>query len=294
MATPTSDTEQWTLMRLLQVSAKYLGEKGSPSARLDAELLLAHVLDTTRIKLYVDFDKPIQDYERSAYRELIRRRAGGEPVAYLVGSREFYGRPFQVDARVLVPRPETELVVDTVRRLFAADQPWRMADLGTGSGALAVTLAGEFPQGSVDAVELSPDAIAVARENADRNGMTERIVFYEGSWVEPLAGKCFDVVVSNPPYIADEDPEVEPGVRTFEPHEALFPGPTGLEAIEILARDLPSVLAPEGVWVCEFGARQKEDIAALLSRTGWQAEFERDLAGLPRLFIARRNAEGKA
>ena len=292
MGASAANEEPWTLMRLLQVSAKYLGEKGSPSARLDAELLLAHVLDTTRIKLYVDFDKPIQDHERNAYRELIRRRAAGEPVAYLIGNREFYGRPFQVDARVLVPRPETELLVDIARRRFETDQAYRIADMGTGSGALAVTLAAEFPQATVDAVEVSEAALEVARENAARNGVQDRITFHHGSWVEPVQGKLFDWVVSNPPYIAEEDPEVEPGVRTHEPHAALFPGPTGLEAVEILARDLPAVVKPGGLWLCEFGARQKDDIAALLSRMGWDAEFERDLAGLPRLFIARRPDSG--
>jgi release factor glutamine methyltransferase len=281
-------TERWTVMKLLQTSAQYLAEKGSPSSRLDAELLLGHTLNLPRIKLYTEFDKPVMDGERDAYRALIKRRAAGEPVAYILGEKEFYGRRFQVDKRVLVPRPETELIADFVRRRFAKDKPWRIADFGVGSGALAITLALEFPASTVAGIEVSPDALAVARENAAVLGAAN-VELVEGSWVEPVQGQTFDWVVSNPPYIADGDPEVEDAVQAFEPHGALFAGKEGLDAYEVLARDLPAVMAPGGLWVSEFGARQQKAIGELLTRAGWRnVLFENDLAGLPRLFAAER------
>ncbi len=285
----TAEPEVWTTMRLLQTSARYLAEKGSPSGRLDAELLLAHVLKTERIRLYVDFDKPVTDAERAAYRELVRRRAAGEPVAYLIGEKEFYGRVFRTDRRALIPRPETELLIDAVLRLRPdRDAAWTAADLGTGSGAIAVTLAAEYPQATVHAVEVDEAALALARENAEAHGVSERIRFHSGSWVEPLAGLTFDFVVANPPYIADGDPRVEPGVKEYEPHVALYAGPTGLEAITVLADGLPTLLRDGGFWACEFGAGERDAIADLLAARGWAPAFENDLAGIPRLFVAHR------
>lgn len=284
--------EGWTALKLLQTSARYLAEKGSPSPRLDAELLLAHVLSTTRLRLYVDFDKPITDLERTAYRELVRRRASGEPVAYLIGQREFYGRGFAVDARVLVPRPETELLIDAALRLLPKNAPLVLADLGTGSGAIAVTLAAEFPRAKVHAVDCSAPALDLARHNAESLGVSDRVCFYHGFWEQPVALLRFDAVLSNPPYVATGDRAVEPGVRKFEPPEALFAGPTGLEAIEHLANALSAMLKPGGWWICEFGAGQRAQLEGLLDRTGWVASFENDLAGLPRLFLARRQKDG--
>ncbi len=288
MSDGNGQPDTWTVMRLLQTSARYLGEKGSPSPRLDAELLLAHVLKANRLRLYVDFDKPVTDAERAEYREFIRRRAAGEPVAYLLGEKEFYGRPFKVDRRVLVPRPETELLVDAVRERYEKDGAWLAADFGVGSGALAVTLAGEYPNATVHAVDVDADALSVARDNAERNQLAERIVFHQGSWVEPVEGLTFDFVVSNPPYIAENDPEVASDVREWEPHGALFSGESGLDAIQTLADRLPAVLKPGALWFCEFGARQRPALETLLASAGYAAEFHKDLAGLPRYFIARR------
>jgi release factor glutamine methyltransferase len=280
--------ETWTVMRLLQTSAKYLAEKNSSTPRLDAELLLAETLKTTRLKLYVEFDKPVLDAERSAYRELIKRRAAGEPVAYIMGTKEFYGRSYKVDKRVLVPRPETELLIDAACRLHAKDKPWRIADFGTGSGALAITLALEFPASQVVAVDLSADALTVARENAVTLGAADRMEFVQGSWAAPVAGRTFDWVVSNPPYIADNDPDVQPGVKAFEPHVALFGGREGLDGVQTLAEELPAVLAPGGTWLCEFGEDQSAGIAKIMAATGWDVQFEKDLSGTPRIFVARR------
>lgn len=279
--------ESWTVMKLLNTSAKYLAEKGSPSGRLDAELLLCHTLSTTRLKLYTEFDKPILDTERAAYRELIRRRAAGEPVAYILGRREFYGRTFAVDARVLVPRPETELLIDLARSLYDTAKPWVVADFGTGSGAIAVSLALEFPQAQVVAVDMSADALAVARANAVSLG-AERVEFLQGDWTAPVEGRMFDWIVSNPPYVGNDDPEVEPGVRKFEPGMAVFSGPKGMDALIVLAQKLPAVLKAGGTWFCEFGSTQVPEVKALLNETGWTVKFENDLAGLPRIFSAVR------
>lgn len=283
----TTEREAWTVMKLLQTSAKYLGEKGSGSPRLDAELLLGKVLGVPRIKLYTEFDKPVIDGERDQLRELVRRRATGEPVAYILGEKEFYGRPFKVDKRVLVPRPETELAVDAVRRRFAKDRPLRIVDFGVGSGALAVTLALEFPASEVLATDISAEALAVAEANAAALGATN-VKFAQGDWLEPVRGQTFDLAVSNPPYIAAGDPEVEPGVHLHEPHGALYAGATGLEAVTALAGGLGALLSPSGVWICEFGAGQRDAIAALLAERGWKTSFENDLAGIPRIFTAER------
>lgn len=283
----TTERETWTVMKLLQTSAKYLGEKGSGSPRLDAELLLGKVLGVPRIKLYTEFDKPVIDGERDQLRELVRRRATGEPVAYILGEKEFYGRLFKVDKRVLVPRPETELVVDAVRRRFTKDRPLRIVDFGVGSGALAVTLALEFPAAEVLATDVSAEALAVAEANAAALGAAN-VRFAEGSWLEPARGQTFDLAVSNPPYIAAGDPEVEPGVHLHEPHGALYAGTTGLDAVTELASGLAAVLAPGGAWICEFGAGQRDAIAALLAERGWKTSFENDLAGIPRIFTAER------
>lgn len=278
--------EAWTVLRLIQTSAKYLAEKGSSSPRLDAELLLGRVLAAPRIKLYTEFEKPVTDAERDRLRELVRRRAAGEPVAYILGEKEFYGRPFRVDKRVLVPRPETELLVDAVRGRFGKDRPLRVVDLGTGSGAIAVTLALELPAAAVTATDASADALAVAAANAEALGA--RVRFVQGDWTAPLAGETFDVAVTNPPYIAAGDPAVEPGVHAFEPHAALYAGAAGLDALAALAAGLPGVLAPGGVWFSEFGAGQQGAVADLLAGAGWKAVFENDLAGLPRMFAAAR------
>jgi release factor glutamine methyltransferase len=237
------------------------------------------------VRLYLDFDKPLGEPELARYRELVRRRAEGEPAAWLTGAREFHGRRFLVDARVLVPRPETEEVADAA---LAALPPGGAAlDLGTGSGVLAVTLALARPDARVTAVDLSADALAVARANAERLGAA--ITFLEGDLFAPLPGGArFDLVVSNPPYVpSGELAGLSREVRR-EPVVALDGGPDGLEVLRRVVAGAPGVLRAGGALVVEMHETHGEALVTLCRQAGFaEAEARRDLAGLPRVVVAR-------
>jgi len=233
----SSSTETWTILRLLQWTTDYLAECGSDNPRLDAELLLAEARGCSRIQLYTAFDEVADERVRTAFRELVRRRAEGIPVAYLVGRREFYSREFRVTPDVLIPRPETEFVVTTLLDLVGQEnrnQPLAIADVGTGSGILAICLAAELPQSQVTATDVSPAALDVARANAAMHQVQDRIRFLETDILETLpAGATFDFVVSNPPYVSEEEyADLDRTVRDFEPRLALVAGPSGAEVIE--------------------------------------------------------------
>ena len=282
----------WTVGRLLGWTADWLGTKGSESPRLDAEVLLAHVRGCQRILLYTAFDAPVGDAERARFRELVKRRGAGEPVAYLVGSREFFSLPFAVSPAVLVPRPETEgLVVRVLDLCKPLDAP-RIIDVGTGSGAIAVTLAKHLPRARLVASDVSPAALAVARENARRHGVADRIEFLEGDLLaDPRAAGPWDVVVSNPPYVRDDEFEALPrDVRLHEPRGALVAGPTGVELIARLAGEAAGRLASGGWLVVEIGPGVVAAAeAALAAVRGLEpAPTLKDLAGLPRVAQARR------
>ncbi|MCC6847966.1 MAG: peptide chain release factor N(5)-glutamine methyltransferase [Deltaproteobacteria bacterium] len=280
-----------TALAYLELAARFFAGRGIASARLDAELLLAEVLGTDRIGVYLRFDRPLAGTEVDAYRALVKRRGGGEPVAHLLGRREFWSRSFVVTPDVLVPRPETELVVE--RALAAADaaggraRPLRILDLGTGSGALAVTLAAELPQADVTAVDASPAALAVAGRNAAALGVAARTRFLASDWTTALAAAArFDLVVSNPPYVPSGDlADLPPEVRR-EPTLALDGGPDGLAAYRRIAAEAARVLAPGGALVCEVGAGQAAAVAALFEAAGLGAigRFA-DLAGIERVVI---------
>lgn len=284
--------EPWTVGRLLTWTADWLASKGSDSPRLDAEVLLAHVRGCQRILLYTSFEEVLADEPRSRFRELVRRRAAGEPVAYLVGSREFFSLAFAVSPAVLVPRPETEgLVVRAIDLCKAAAAP-RIIDVGTGSGAIAVTLAKQLPRATLMASDISVEALAVARANAERHGVAERIRFIESDLF--AAGGCggpWDLIVSNPPYVREDECATLPrDVRDYEPRSALVAGPRGVEVIERLAMTAAEQLAPEGWLLIEAGpavAAEVESILAAASGLQLQPTLK-DLAGLPRVFQARR------
>ncbi len=227
-----------TLLEIVRLSTTYLAEHGSPSARLDAELLAAHALQMRRIDLYLQFDRLLRDDELESVREMVRRRGQGEPVAYITGVREFYGRDFAVSRDVLIPRPETETLVqvalDHLRTAAGGSDILCVADLGTGSGCIAVTLACELPQITLIATDVSGAALGVARANASRHGVSERIRFVETSWADAVEGPL-DVVVSNPPYVTDgEFAQTERDVHAFEPDTALLGGEDGLRAYRAL------------------------------------------------------------
>ena len=280
----------WTVGRLLTWTTEWLTGKGSEAPRLEAEVLLAHVRGCQRIALYTAFDTPVAEAERGRFRELVKRRGEGEPVAYLVGSREFFSLPFRVTPAVLVPRPETEGLVIRVLDLCRPQAGPRIVDVGTGSGAIAITLAKHLPKASITATDVSSAALAVARDNAARHGVAERIAFLECDLLDhPQAAGPWDVIVSNPPYVREDEFDSLPrDVRLHEPKAALVSGPTGVEIIERLAALAAARLVPGGWLLCEIGPAAAAE-AVLARQTGLTAEPTiLDFAGLPRIVQARR------
>jgi release factor glutamine methyltransferase len=284
--------QPWTVGRLLTWTTDWLASRGAESARLDAEVLLAHVRGCPRIALYTAFDEPVGDAARARFRELVKRRGAGEPVAYLVGSREFFSLALAVSPAVLVPRPETEgLVVRVIDLCKAAEAP-RIVDVGTGSGAIAVALAKHLPRARLVATDVSPEALAVARANAARHGVAERIEFVACDLLDdPAAAGPWDVIASNPPYVREDEFEsLPPDVRLYEPRGALVAGPRGVEVVERLAAAAAERLAAGGWLVVEIGPTvAAEAAAALAGQPGLVAgPTIADLAGLPRIVQARR------
>ncbi|NBV44813.1 MAG: peptide chain release factor N(5)-glutamine methyltransferase [Planctomycetia bacterium] len=280
--------EVWTVGRLLGWTTEWLATKGSESARLDAEVLLAHVRGCPRIALYTAFEEPVDDAQRSRFRDLVKRRGAGEPVAYLVGSREFFSIPFRVTPAVLVPRPETEGLVVRVLDLCRHLERARIADVGTGSGAIAVALAKHLPHAVITATDLSAEALAVARSNVERHGVVERVTLMEGDLLAGATGP-FDIVVSNPPYVReDEFAGLPADVRLHEPRGALVSGPTGVEVIARLAAAAAPLLAPGGWLVVEVGpADEARDSLAAVAGLEVRPTIP-DLAGRPRIVQAQR------
>ncbi|MFM1904633.1 MAG: hypothetical protein RLZZ440_2533 [Planctomycetota bacterium] len=283
--------EQWTVGRLLTWTAGWLAEKGSDSPRLDAEVLLAHVRGCQRILLYATFDEVVPDEQRGRFRELVRRRAAGEPVAYLVGSREFFSLSFAVSPAVLVPRPETEGLVVRGSDLCKAAVAPRIVDVGTGSAAIVVSLAKQLPQATFTATDISPAALDIARGNAARHGVAERIEFVECDLLDsPAVAGPWDLIVSNPPYVReDEFAGLPRDVRDFEPRGALVAGPRGVELIERLAVAAAEQLAAGGWLVIEAGPSVAADVEVILENTPGltRGPTIKDLAGLPRIFQAQ-------
>jgi release factor glutamine methyltransferase len=290
-----------TMVEVLRLSTGYLAGHGSDTPRLDAELLAAHSLGLRRIDLYLQHDRPLGEEELGPLRALLRRRAGGEPVAYLVGVREFYGRPFRVTPAVLIPRPETETLVERALRWARAvagpeGAGLRLADAGTGSGCIACTLAAELPGARVTAGDVSAEAVALARENAARLGLAGRLEVGEGSWDEPLAARApFDALLSNPPYVTSaEMGGLMREVRDHEPRLALEAGADGLDAYrELLRRCLP-LLRPGGYLAVEIDPRRRDAVVALVRAGRPEAEVvvTGDLGGRPRVVEARLPVAG--
>ena len=282
--------ETWTPLKLLAWSQEWFAKKGVDSPRLTGELLLSHALRCDRVRLYLDFDKPLGEAELGTFRELVRRRADGEPTAYILGRREFWGRPFLLTPDVLVPRPETELLVEAA--LAALPEGGSALDLCAGSGAVGVTLALERPGARVVATELSPAALAVARRNAEALGATLELL--EGDLYAPApAGARFDVVVSNPPYVpSGELPGLSREVRR-EPAMALDGGPDGLALLRRIVTEAPRWLAPGGALILEMHESHAETLPALCREAGFAtAEARRDLAGLWRYVVATSPSRG--
>ncbi|TLX21045.1 peptide chain release factor N(5)-glutamine methyltransferase [Thermomonas fusca] len=255
----------------------------------DAALLLAHALDRPRSWLFAHADDVLGEVDAARFDELLARRAAGEPVAYLTGSRGFWTLDLAVSPATLVPRPETELLVELALARLPADAPVRVADLGTGTGAIALALASERPRAQVVATDASPEALEVARGNAVRNRIGN-VAFRLGSWLQPLEGEGFDLIASNPPYIADGDPHLSQGDLRFEPAMALSCGLDGLDAIRIIVRDAPACLQPGGWLLLEHGWDQGDAVRALLVEAGFvDVATARDLEHRDRITLGRRS-----
>jgi release factor glutamine methyltransferase len=286
-----SAEQSWTIGRLLDWTASFLAKKGSEFPRLDTEVLLAHALGCRRIDLYTRYDESASDAARERFRDLVRQRVEGCPVAYLVGRKEFFALDFEVGPAVLIPRPESEFVVMECLRL-AKDIPRpRVLDLGTGSGNIAVAVAQQHAGVQATAVDLSPDALAVAQRNAARHGVAERVRFLAGDLYYSLpANERFHFVLSNPPYIAREAIERLPiGVRDYEPRLALDGGPGGYVVFERLLARAGEYLEPGGYLIVEIGAPQEGPARQRIeARGGFElAATIHDYSGHPRVLSAR-------
>jgi release factor glutamine methyltransferase len=291
-----SEAEAWTIGRLLQWTTGYLKERGAESPRLDAEVLLAEALDCQRIELYTAFENVPPDAPRAAFRDLVRRRAEGTPVAYLVGRKEFYSLSFRVTPDVLVPRPETEFLVIRLLDLAAERTPAAegpaIADVGTGSGNIAVCAAKWLATSRVTAVDICANALAVAAANAAHHGVAERVEFVTSDLLAAVAAdRRFDFIVSNPPYVSDAElGALARDVRDFEPRSALVAGPRGTEIIERLIVQAGERLIPGGWFLTEISPQLEAPVRQLVVDDG---RFElgptvKDLAGLARVVQARR------
>lgn len=293
----------WTVQRVLGWTRDYFADKGIDTPRLDAEVLLAGVLGYERITLYTQFDQPLSAQERASFRAQILRRAAREPVAYITGKREFFSREFAVTKAVLVPRPETEHLVEAVLGWVAAqagitEEP-RILDLGTGSGNIAVTLACELPAAQLVATDISAAALEIARRNAEAHAVAERVRFVEGDLFAALSSDGapddsdgrFDVIVTNPPYVETPSRDaLMPEVRDYEPALALFAGEDGCDILDRLCAGVGAYLATPGLFVCEMGATQHDHVVAALEQSGsWTTITTlHDLAGHQRGVAAQR------
>ncbi|MCS6866231.1 MAG: peptide chain release factor N(5)-glutamine methyltransferase [Gemmataceae bacterium] len=292
MNTTPQPPTTWTIAALLKWTSEFFQSKGIESAKREAELLLAHVLKCKRIELIARFQEQPTEAERAHYRELIQRRVAGWPVAYLIGSREFYLLSFDVDPRVLIPRPDTEtLVLEALNRLKPLTAP-EVLDLGTGSGCIAISIAHQKKDARVTATDLSPDALEVAQHNAAKHQVAERITFLQGDLLAPLAPESrFDLIVSNPPYVAGSEwASLAPEIRDHEPRLALDGGPDGLAFYRRIAQDVARFLKPGGSVLLEIGSTQETAVRALLAAI---PELEvgptlKDMGGHPRVVTAQK------
>ena len=289
-----SNSEPWSIKRVLAWATDDFKRRGNKSARLDAELLLGEALGLDRIKLIVEAERPLADDELGRYRDLIKRRRAFEPIAYILGRREFFALPMIVDRRVLIPRPDTEILVETALRGTRERHLYgRMLDLCTGSGCVAIAFAKERPTWRVTAVDLSPDAVSVARGNVQRSGVVHNVAVLEGDLFAALPEHAeFELITANPPYIPSaEIAELDADVRDFEPHLALDGGVDGLQITRRLVHEAMGYLSPGGLLALEGGFDQAPAVAELLEASGFrEIARSKDLAGVERVVSGRRSS----
>jgi release factor glutamine methyltransferase len=281
-----------TLRQALAATATQLAvdEHLRATASRDAELLLLHVLQISRATLIAYPDRELLSDQQALYESLIRRRLQHEPIQYIIGQQEFYGLNFHVTPAVLIPRPETEHLVEAVLKLLPPNQPLKIADVGTGSGAIAIALAVHLPHATITALDISLDALAIAAANAREHAVADRIRFLQSDLLGAVRAdeEAFDAIVSNPPYIPETDRgSLHPQVRDHEPATALFAGETGLDIYRRLIPQAHNALKPNGLVALEIGHGQQIALTELLS--GWQSvSFVEDLQQIPRIALARR------
>ena len=279
----------WTIGRILKWTEQYFGTKGVESPRLDAEVLLSHVLKKERIYLYVHFDQPLEAAELAAYKELIKQRVNHVPVAYLLGQKEFMGLTFKVTPATLIPRPDTEILVQAAVERLRGREKVSFADIGTGSGAICLSVLSFVPDSTAVTVDISQEARAVAEENAESLGLSERIEFFTGDLLEPVKDRKFTAILSNPPYIPERDIEgLQAEVRCQEPYGALSGGKDGLDFYRRLCSEAPALLEDEGFMAFEVGIGQAAVVAKLAEENPLikRTEILKDLAGIERVVIA--------
>lgn len=282
--------ERWTVLRVIQWTTEHLQKKGVSSPRLESEVLLAHLLGIDRMGLYLNYDRPLKEEERTAYREMIQRRIAGEPVAYIVGYREFWSMRFSVSPECLIPRPETEhLVEEGVRIGKGLRSPLRVLEIGHGCGAVTVALAKELEDARLVATDISPGALSLAQENAEAHGVGGRIRFVLGNLFPPGEGP-FDLICSNPPYIPTEEVlKLAPEVRDYEPLTSLNGGEDGLCFFREIAEGAPGFLVEEGWLLLEMGQGQDQQVSAILKERGFvHIDLIPDYAGIKRVIRAQR------
>jgi release factor glutamine methyltransferase len=281
-----------TVLEAINLSSEYLKKKGIESPRFNAEMLLAHILNSKRLNLYLAFDKPLRDEELSGLRELLKRRSRFEPLQYILGSVEFFGLKFKVNSSALIPRPETEILVETIIE-FNGNNPAEILDIGTGSGNIAVSLAKNLPQLNVTAVDISKNAINLADENIKLNGVRNvRLIQYD--ILNPgkdIFKEKFDIIVSNPPYVSSEEfPDLAPELKVYEPKDALTDFSDGLKFYREISRNAKYLLKPEGKIFFEMGKGLHEKIKKILEKNGFKKiQIKKDLQNIERVIFGELN-----
>ncbi len=291
--------EAWNILRLLKWTTAYFASHHVEQPRAAAEILLAHTLGVGRVDLYIQYDRPVEPRELAVFKELIQRRLQREPVAYIVGEKGFWSLDLKVTPDVLIPRPETEVLVEAALSIMpptTTPKPFEVLDLGTGSGAIVVALAKERPGHRFYAVDNSPKALAVAQNNARRYGLDTAIGFLLGSWFDAVGDRrrCFDLIVSNPPYISSPDLEKLPlEISRYEPRGALDGGPDGLDAIRLIIEKAAAHMSPGGWLLFEIGCDQRASVETLMAASTSYAGVAviKDHSGLDRVVLARSKGE---
>jgi release factor glutamine methyltransferase len=276
-----------TIREIKERTETFFKEKGVPDAKLDTDILIAHSLDIKRLDIYLDLDRPLTEAQLTDLRPLVKRRASREPLQYIIGNTEFYGLTLKVDPRALIPRHETEELIDLIVRRQETP-PKRILDLGTGSGAIALALASKYEDAEVTATDQSEKAITLAKENAGALNLSSRVTFIRGSWFEPLDESArFDLIVSNPPYLTEAEMHTaEPEVIGHEPRSALASGQEGLDDLRLLLESVSSYLAEGGLLALETGIGQADAIKSMALKVSLHGQSAEDLSGRRRFFLA--------